>query len=197
MHCGRRKLRSHAFRVVVPTLCNARRPPYEVLAVLFLLPVSASVAQNSTKAPVSITLSTPHSQYVVGQPIEIDIVLENTSDKQISVAQSRSRGKAELSYEIDVLDGAGRRTPYLRYGKVLHGLDTGDGRFGVVSDSQQIHHLQPKATLSDSAVLNTVYDLSSPGEYVIQVTKKTLPGTEPDKPVASNAIKITLVRPGS
>lgn len=168
-----------------------------VFAVLFLILVSASVAQNSTKAPVSITLSTPHSDYVVGQQIEIDIVLENISNNEISVAQSHSRGKAELSYEIDVLDGIGRRAPYLRWGKILHGQDPGDGSIGVVSDNKKLHHLQPHETLSDSAVLNTIYDLSTPGQYVVQVTKKRFPGTEPDTPVSSNAIKITIAKPGS
>ena len=176
-----------------------------VLAASFLLLVSASVAQNSTKAPISITLSTPHSQYPVGQQIEIDIILENTSDKEISVLQDNARSKAELSYEIDVLNGTGRRPPYSRWGKILHGQDPGDGTIGDVSDSHQIHHLQPHETLSDSAVLNTIYDLSSPGQYVIQVTKtsppsavkKRFPDTEPDKPVTSNAIKITIAKPGS
>ena len=193
--CGVRKVDTTGYKreeVLVLTALTMR-----VLAVLFLLLVSASVAQNSTKAPVSITLSSPHSEYVVGQPIEIDIVLENISNNEISVAKSNARGKAELSYEIDVLDGTGRRAPYLRWGKILHGQDPGDGRFGVVSDSQQTHQLQPKATLSDSAVLNTIYDLSSPGQYVIQVTKKLFPGTEPSQPVSSNAIKITIAKPGS
>ena len=174
-----------------------------VFAVLFLMLVPAAVAQNSTKAPVSITLSSPHSEYVVGQQIEIDITLENTSDKEISVVQDNARSKAELSYEIDVLDGSGRRPPYLRWGKILHGQYPGDGTIGDVFDSQQLHHLQPHETLSDSAVLNTIYDLSSPGQYVIQATKtspvsavkKRFPGTQPDKPVASNAIKITIAKP--
>lgn len=161
--------------------------------VLLLLLVTMSVAQNPATAPISVALSTPRSEYVVGQPIKIDIVLRNTSDKEIAVAQSNAIGKAGLSYEIDVLDDTGKRVPYSRYGKRLHGEDPR----GAIFDSQKIYYLQPEQTLSDSAVLNTIYDLSSPGQYVIQVAKKPFPSVEPEEPVASNAIKITITKPTS
>jgi hypothetical protein len=163
------------------------------IAISFLLLVSMSIAQQPAKVPIAVTLSAPQSEYAVGQPIKIDITVQNTSDKEISVAQSNATGKAELSYEIDVLDSRGRRVPYLRYGKQLHGEDP----TGAIFDSQKIHHLQPHEVLSDSAVLNTIYNLSSPGQYLVQVKKKKFPGVEPDKPVASNPIKITIVKPAS
>ena len=162
------------------------------LAVVWL--VSVAVAQNAAKPPISVNISTTRAEYTIGEPIKLDIALTNNSDKEIAVAQSNAVGKAELSYDIDVRDTTGKRAERTHYGKVLRGEDPE----ASIMDSQRTRHLKPHDVLGDSAMLTTIYDLSAPGQYVVRVTKeKKFPGLQPDEPVVSNAIKITITKPAS
>jgi hypothetical protein len=145
--------------------------------------VFASGFAQDVGAPLSINISTPTNIVKAGSEIRLDIVLKNTSRHDVRVV--RSKGDAELDYEIDIRDQKGKPTMETPYGRKIHGKDsdatakTGSWISGT---------LKPDQEFEQCIVLNKVYDLS-PGTYVIQLQRRDLASKGV---VKSNKIVLTV-----
>ncbi len=160
-----------------------------VWTMLILLLVLPAAAQAPQLTPLRLLISTPQTEFKLGVPVTVDVVLQNTSNSDIAVSKANApKGRAELTFDVDVLDGSGRRAPYTKYGRRLVGEDPTEG---VYMSSQSIE-LKPNETLTDSVNLDQIYDLSRPGQYIVQVRKVTGKKGAKSQSVISNAIKITI-----
>ena len=95
---------------------------------------------------------------------------------------SRSVGgkEAEFNFHIEVQDIAGKPVAMTQHHRRVR------GEMPVTSSNQQIR-LQPGQSISETAILNQLYEVSRPGKYVIQAKHDVGGGV-----VKSNTLTITV-----
>ena len=154
----------------------------------------AAVAQTpqSSAAPFSISISMVNSQVSLGSPTKIQIVLENISDKEITVAESNFSKNGERSYRLNVVSNTGSAVPRTDYGKALSGQRTQS--FTIIRDSQKPHFLQPHEKLVSEATLNRIYKFENPGTFFVQAAKDINPDAANSDVVKSNILTVTIVQ---
>ena len=142
----------------------------------------------SAEAPFSLTLNVTPTVVKPGAKIAVEVVLTNTSNKEIFV--SRDAGfQAEMDYKIEVLDRDGKRPPETRYLRAVRGEDTGHPSMVVTGDYGNFP-LKPGEATKDTTNLAELFDLSRPGEYVIHVGR-----IDPmsKATVKSNTVTVTVI----
>jgi hypothetical protein len=176
-------------------------------ALVLLGAVCLSVAQDQTPS-FSLTIGTPKSALPVGSEVRLDVTVTNISDHDVALTWS---SPPELIYAFDIRDSKGRspaETERLRWvrGKVAKtasgktveldssgkasGRDkVGEPVFGVPGVAIQGSVYKPGQGHSESIILNRTYDLSQPGNYTIQLSKKD---SATKTVVKSNAITVTI-----
>jgi hypothetical protein len=161
------------------------------MRILFALALLGTVAMaESQTTPFTLTLNAVEPQVVAGSPVDVEVVMTNTSNHDVSCTSSYSNG-LDRNYQYDVRDAEGRPVPQIE--SKYHGgvsvwkcsLDPGE------SDN-------PKG-----GRISVLYDFSRPGKYTIQVSRgqfgdENRPGTEgtnkAELPVIkSNKITIIVV----
>jgi hypothetical protein len=114
---------------------------------LGVMPVSAE------QAPYAITISTSQDNVKVGDDVKILIRLTNISEKEVDVAL----GAEELTYKVYMWDANGH-------------LLKAKPQPTHVAGSVHVGPLYPNQSVQDGfLVANNLYDISSPGQYTIQV----------------------------
>lgn len=140
-----------------------------------------AVAQNQTgnqiEEPFSIAITTPDANIKPDGEVVIQIRLTNTSNHPINAGYHVLWGINE-GYAYEVRDRSGNILPR------NEPKGGGEGSF-------RQRTLNPGESLQNTVVLSSVYDMSSPGEYVVQVSR-SISGNEKDGVVKSNTIKITV-----
>jgi hypothetical protein len=158
-----------------------------MIALLLLL--AASIA------PFTITISTSHSVVTAKSPIEVQVALKNTSNRDLRIFVDNS-DKAELSgFDVEVTDPQGLAPKITAYHNVLTGWKAPPetvmkqgGEFIIVGSGGTLP-LAPGETIDLHMDIGQMYDLSKPGTYTVQVTRTDAPdGTM----VKSNPLKITV-----
>ena len=142
-----------------------------------LILVAQNGTGNQTEEPFSIVITTPDATVRPDGDVAIKIRLTNTSDHPINASYQVIWGINE-GYKYEVRDTNGNVLPR----KEQKGGAEGSLRFRT---------LNPGESLQNNVVLSRVYDMSSPGEYVIQVSRN-ISGNETDGVVKSNKLKITV-----
>ena len=137
-------------------------------------------AQETAKQPFSIAISALSPSYKAGSSVELKVVITNTSDHEID-AGSVYDGSINATYEYDVRDIAGDRAP----------LKTVRGSYRATVMTRT---LKPGESASDRTNVAKWVELSQPGEYVIQLSRR-VNGHVEDDVVKSNIITITVVPP--
>ena len=134
---------------------------------------------QSPKQPFVITIS-PESQTVrSGSEAEITVHLKNTSDRKLDLSANISDlTGVDPNYTYEVRDSSGNLVPQRTYKHPE--LATGHAVFRTV---------QPGESVTDSEPIGRLLDVSKPGKYVIQVSRR-VSKDEKDGEVKSN--KITL-----
>jgi hypothetical protein len=126
--------------------------------------------QKGTHASYSVAISTPQTAVKVGAEIKIDILLTNTSNREILVTVDNGN-RGEFDYTIDVLDRNGHEPHETKYFRAVLGKDSGDpGDTSslVVAHSAGLRQVKPGGTLKSSIDLTQLYDLQ-PGQYTVRV----------------------------
>ncbi len=106
-----------------------------------------------------------------GAEVRLDIVLTNVSAEKIVIAEC-----VEPNYQIEVYDNEGKPLPRLRDCVPKQDPDhPGPGDVTTPSapiclqQNQILKPLRAQEVLEEQTVVNTLYDLSRPGKYTIQV----------------------------
>jgi hypothetical protein len=115
-----------------------------------------------------------------GAEVRLDIVLTNVSAEKIVIAEC-----VEPNYQIEVYDNEGKPLPRLRDCVPKQDPDypgwttlcPGDVTTLLapicLQQNQILKPLRPQEALEEQTVVNTLYDLSRPGKYTIQVQQRT------------------------
>jgi hypothetical protein len=134
-----------------------------------------------TMQPLAITISTDKAEVKAGSDVWIKVHLTNTSSREIDLsANINDMIRVDPNYVFDVRDASGNPVP-----KKVHKhpeLATGHAVF---------RSLKPGESVTDEQDISGLDDLSQPGQYAIQVSRRTS-DKEKDGLVKSNTITITV-----
>jgi hypothetical protein len=142
-------------------------------------------------APFTLTLGAARYEVKVGDPVDISVVMTNTSDHDVDCTTVSSNA-LDRSYEYDVRNEQGQRVKKIE--KEHHG---GSSIWPCV--------LKPGQTDTPSGGrISVLYDFSRPGKYTIQVFRSVFgdqgrprtfgKGSDHAPVVASNTITVTVNR---
>jgi hypothetical protein len=157
---------------------------------LSMLAIAGIAYAQATQQPFSITISVEKSQIKVGDPVDLKVVMTNTSDHDVDCTVNGSNA-LDRNYLYDVVDEDGRPVPKIE--KKYHG---GSSVWPCI--------LKPGQTDTPSGGrISVLYDFSRPGKYTIQVSRPVWgddqrPGTvgtvqNNQADIKSNTITITVL----
>src|SRR6266403_5108418 len=132
---------------------------------------------------LSLVITPAHQTVSAGSEVKIKTKLTNSSDHVVTFFDTNF----DCDYPTEVRDDKGNpapQTPYRRELKCSERL--GDTRNILVT-------LKPQESIDEEIVVNKLYDLSRPGDYLIQVSR-TVPKKLGGGSIKSNTIMITLTR---
>ena len=141
---------------------------------LFLVAVGCATSTRGQSAPYSLTIETPKKAAIAGTDIFINITQTNTSESPVSCG-SMSRGSTDLSLLYDVRKEDGTR------------LKERPGAYDAADDFKSCD-LDPGRSLSRRYLLSWLFDLSTPGTFLVQVVRHI----DPDHVVKSNVISLVV-----
>jgi hypothetical protein len=158
-----------------------------LFALVFL---GTAVMAHSQRVPFTIALSAAKSEVMAGEPVDLRVVMTNTSDHDVDCTTNGSNA-LDRSYEYEVTDEQGQ--PVHKIEKEHHG---GSSIWPCV--------LKPGQTNTPSGGrISVLYEFGHPGKYTIQVSRNVWgngnrPGTfgrGSDHPpvVKSNIIVVTVL----
>lgn len=153
---------------------------------MFLLMAIATVARcqvaQTTQPPFSLTLSTPTPKVESGSAVYIKIVMKNLSDHDINCTPNETNG-LDTAFEYAVKDGNGRP---------VESWEKKHPEVGQVFNPRLPRSLKPSESTNSEGVVSAHYDMTQPGEYTIQVSRRV--SNDPkDGVVNSNKITVTVV----
>ena len=158
---------------------------FVLLAALGFMGTGKAQTSNAGLAPFTIKISTPKDSLKKGADAQVQISMTNTSDKDIYY----SFGGGPV-FDLEIQDAEGNKPSETPLGQRVHGEST-QSSGGAVSAPEPIvlQTLGPGRTYTETFSLNKFYDLTKPGEYVIQAQRK-----DPQSAVLvkSNTIAITV-----
>lgn len=143
----------------------------------------AAVEFGQSPPPLTISISVVNPTVKVGTEIRIHVVLRNVSDKAMLIPTSPDPSEAELHYRVQVRDKSEKDAPETTYGHTV--------RTTGFSGSEMKISLQPGGTLEQDTLLRKLFDLSTPGVYEVQLSRR-VPYDPNGETVKSNMITITV-----
>ncbi|HEV2297872.1 MAG TPA: hypothetical protein VGR72_05080 [Candidatus Acidoferrales bacterium] len=154
---------------------------------IFTLLAIASVGSGLAEASIasfSIAISAARTPAKRGSPLEVRIVLTNTTGQSRLIYQDTG---GEFDYTIHVSGQDNNEPPETRYFRAVKGKDSGKPTL-VVEHSGGLRLVKAGGTLTDTIDLNQLYGLQ-PGKYTIQVER---PDDDGKTVVKSNTITVTI-----
>jgi hypothetical protein len=151
-----------------------------ILSVVFFATGRMVVAKDHL--PFAISISTPQPQVKLGEEIPLTISLTNVSQHDIRITQVVADRQAQLDYDIAVTTTRGVPVKF-RKGVMTR---LGDGSVTFIS-------LQPGGEHAEYALIGSLFDISEPGAYRIQVTRD-VPMYLGEGQVKSNILVITILK---
>jgi dipeptidyl aminopeptidase/acylaminoacyl peptidase len=118
---------------------------------------------GAERAAFSITINAPQDEVQVGMDARVSITLKNLSDQQILFGHRPGRDNPEFSYKIEVRNAAGQVVEETAYGR---GTAQGPG------EDRTVDYVQPGGTAAQTAHLTKLVNLTRPGRYTVQVSRK-------------------------
>lgn len=169
-----------------------------LIAVLLLGPAAngypqITAADNSshpsTHPSVNISISTAATtQFKLGTPIRLKVVLTNISGKEIFVGKEVSYNDL-ADYDVFVVNDHGESAPTTALHRFLSGKRRPDDPRFYFTHSRQILLVHPGQSLKSGIDLETIYKISQPGTYKIWVERQD--GISNQR-IKSNEITITV-----
>jgi hypothetical protein len=155
---------------------------YALAPVCAILLSFGELSQVRAAAPYSLSLALPNEIVESGSAIEAHIALTNISDQPIEFAATDPL--CDYSIEIKSLDGR----------PVTKTKNANDASAGCldhrVASRSILVRLKPGEQWEEDIHLNEIFDLTNPGGYTVQVSRK-IPKVS-DQPVESNSVLLTI-----
>ena len=149
---------------------------------LVLVSVSAAFARNpATRTPFTIEISAEQQVVKVGSEVSLKVRLTNTSKRVMDCSATISNMTGvDPNYVFDVRDDANNAVPL----RVFAHPELATGQ--PVSRS-----LKPGESFTDEEEVSRVLDMSRPGHYTIQVSRR-VSDNKKDGSIKSNTITVTV-----
>ncbi|MGD0215322.1 MAG: hypothetical protein ABSB87_19045 [Terriglobales bacterium] len=125
-------------------------------------------APKQVKPPFSIVISTETPTIKAASGLSIMVHITNISNHDVNATSEYFEGPygfIDAGYDEEVRDSKGN----LARNKQPPGLET---EYGVVSASARLKTLKPGESGGSVTGVSPQYDISQPGEYVIQLSKR-------------------------
>jgi dipeptidyl aminopeptidase/acylaminoacyl peptidase len=135
-------------------------------------------------ASFSIAISVPQDEVRIGLDVPVRITLKNVSSRQITFGHRPGVDHPEFSYEIVVKNAKGQIVEETAYGR-----EASDARRRQEED-RTVDFVQPGGNSVQTAHLAKLVEISRPGWYTVQVSRKDRVTGET---VRSNEAKIAVV----
>jgi hypothetical protein len=169
-----------------------------LIAVLLFGPVVVGYSQitsadNSVhldgRPSVKLTISTASTQFKVGEPVRLEILLTNISGKEIFVGRSVSANDID-DYELFVIDDHGKSAPTTASYRFSKGKrQPGDPIF-YSTHSRAILLVSPSKSVKNWIDIGKAYKIDRPGAYKIWVERLD---QTCNQRVRSNIITVTVM----
>ncbi|HUN84259.1 MAG TPA: hypothetical protein VMU48_07760 [Terracidiphilus sp.] len=134
-----------------------------IFSALFLGAACAALTQ-ATQQP-TITIESKKPTFESGQPIQVHIVLKNTTNRKFTVFRSVGGGRGEEYYSINVTGPDGNPATLTEYGTAAQ------KNVGVVSGSTIMKHLAPGEDTDEYVTISRMFDMTPAGTYVVQASR--------------------------
>ncbi len=135
---------------------------------ILLLPIlglcSTALPQASQQPSISIEARKP--TFELGQPIQIHIILKNTTDRQFTVFRSTGGASGELYYSVSVIGPDGNSAASTEYGAAME-----KNRDQIVPLSRKMVTVAPGASVDDNVTVSKMFNMTAAGTYVVQVSR--------------------------
>ena len=136
-----------------------------LLAICFCIAVTGPAlcqTQSAKEPPFTLTLSALTPSVEVGEQIEIKIVMKNLTNHDLEY-QLEMRNYQDRSNNYDVWDASGKK---------LEPIKKKYPQIGDTFEGFPPHIVKPGGTESSGITITLLYDMTHPGTYTIQATRK-------------------------
>jgi dipeptidyl aminopeptidase/acylaminoacyl peptidase len=133
-------------------------------------------------ASFQIEISAPSDEVQLGGDARIVIALTNVAEHQILFAHRPGMNNPEFSYTFQVRNAAGRVVEETAYGR--------EARMRPESEGRTVDYVQPGQSVTQTAHLARLVNLSRPGQYKVKVSRRD---PESQAVVESNEITLNVV----
>jgi hypothetical protein len=134
-------------------------------------------------APFSIAISAPEAAVKRGSQVKVGIKLTNISNREIEFFDTNRY----CDYAVEVRDPTGSLAPEGEYKRSLL-CPNGTGR---VMGWRKLVRLKPKEFREDEIFVSSLYNMSQPGKYSVEVMRKA-PKEFGEVEARSNLITVTV-----
>lgn len=140
---------------------------------------AAPAIHNTSHGSFAITINAPSGELRVGEDARVLITLTNVSEHPILFSHRAGTDNPEFSFIFLVRNSAGR----------LMGENIAGGR--RASDPLKVDQVLPGGTLTQTAHLPRLVNLSQPGRYTVRVYRRDL---DTNQVVQSNEVTLNIIR---
>jgi len=152
-----------------------------ILCGLIMLGVGSVGYCQGSQQPLTITVRAVKAEVEAGQPVDLDVVMTNTSDHDVDCTRAPSNA-LDRNFSYIVTDAAG--SPVRKIAKKYPEIGEPFSIWPCV--------LKPGQSSNTGGRISAVYDFSRPGEYSIQVAR-FVAGDPRRTMVKSNTITVTVL----
>jgi len=153
--------------------------------------VSAAAQAAHTRPATSLAISAVQKSASVGSPLEIEVVLTNNTNHDITVGRELSG----MDCRVDVRDRQGKLPADTRFGYLRNGHADNARLMELTSGELNTNavYIPVKAgeTLTWKLDLNKLYVLNEPGKYRVQVHRRD--SVDASLVVKSNTVTVTVI----
>ena len=135
---------------------------------ILLLPILGACFAAHPQGPQQPTISIESKSPIVklGHPIQIHIVLKNTTNREFTVFRSTGGASGEQYYSVSVIGPDGKPAALTEYGAAME-----KNRHQIVPLSRKMVTVAPSASVDDNVTVSKMFNMTAAGTYVVQVSR--------------------------
>lgn len=148
--------------------------------------ISNTSFAQSGQIPYTVSINPASATIRIGDDVVLRVILTNISHAPVLYGSLDLR-HGEFNYDVKVITADGTIPPRTEFGKDPIRSKLPSGR----SIRREYTTLNPGDEVHQSIVLNSLYDMTRPGSYIVRVSKKL--NNLGDANLVSNAVTVTMV----
>lgn len=133
---------------------------FALAAIILLLVTSEEAAGQSSQIKVSVDTKESRHTFSIGEQIILVITVKNNGDSTAELSQSSDARDNQVS----LTDASGHSLPMTALGKKITDVFN-------ISGPRRALRLQPGASIQIELDISQIYDLSSPGDYAVSISR--------------------------